>query len=244
MEKPYHKIVMLVLSSHNAEVYRRFRKVYQEYYDSNPNVKLFMVYGRSEDLVKREHDLVYQDIEENYYPGMIKKTLRAMDHIDKNFEYDFMIRTNISTFWDFDRFVKRIDRMPKKNCFTGTLRNCFFEGKKTHEFISGVNLIMSRDIVKHLVRHAQEVINIDLPEDIALSKYFVDKGMVLKPTVPGPIHFMDKFSDFDEGEVLREIALARKMNHDHFRIKNKNREDVDIAVANTLLREYYGKTTL
>ena len=64
-----------------------------------------------------------------------------------------------------------------------------------------------------------------------------------KPSCPGAIHHMDKFSIFDEEKVIQEIESAKKANHDHFRLKNKNR-DIDIKIAKVLLKEYYGKTLL
>lgn len=244
-KKPFVKAILLILASDNLPVYQEFRKIYQEYLYSNPNIKVFFVYGNQHTFEPQEYDLIYDDVEENYYPGMITKTIKAMEFIDKNYEYEFLVRTNLSTFWDFDRLLSRLDKQPKQKCVTGTLRQCKYKGKQSPLYVAGVNLVLSNDMVKEIIKHKEEMCNWDLPEDWALSQIFINMSITPRASLPGAIHFMDKFQSFNEEEVLREINKAREMNHDNFRIKNaRNREDVDIKVAKVLLREYYGKTIL
>lgn len=239
-QNPYYRAVILVLASDDKLVYRKFRNVYQQYIDWDPDIKILFVYGNSARFTPREYDLVY-DIEENYYPGMITKTVEALRYINNNYEYDYLLRTNISTFWDLKRFKKRLDRLPSTRCVTGSMRRCVYKNQKSPDYASGVNLVMSRDMVDHIIDNRYEVCSWDLPEDWSLSKVFIDHGIQPKHSVPNPIHFMEKFTEVNEDAILREILEAQRLNHDHFRIKNKDRDNVDIGVAKILLREYYGK---
>jgi hypothetical protein len=242
-EKPFYKAILLVLASDNTELYRQFKQVYEHYIDSNPNVKVLFVYGRDVSFDVKPYDLVY-DVEENYYPGMITKTVRAFEHINRSYDYDFLVRTNLSTFWDINRLCKRLNRLPTTQCASGTFRQCVYKGRRSPEYIAGVNLVVSRDVVQHFIDHQDRLIEWDLPEDWALSQLLLDDGIKLIQSRPGAIHFMDKFTSFDEAKVLSEVAAAQQMNHDHFRIKNKDRGNIDIQIANVLLREYYGQTIL
>ncbi len=245
MKKPYYKAILLILASDNTSLYRQFRKIYQEYLYSNSNIKVFFVYGNEFSDIPKDHDLIYTDIEENYFPGMITKTIRAMDYIDKNYDYDFLVRTNLSTFWDFERLLERLEKQPKENCITGTLRQCKYEGKMSSHYVAGINLVLSRDLVKELIENKEEVCSWNMPEDLALSHFFIIRGKNPRASLPGAIHFMDKFSSVNRQEVLYEIDKARRANHDNFRIKNmKDRNTIDIEVAKILLKEYYGKTIL
>lgn len=243
MEKPYYKAVMLVLASDNAPIYKELRKIFRAYMHENENIKVLFVYGEGTNFDVTDDDLVYPDIPENYYPGMITKTIRALEHIEETYNYDFFIRTNISTFWDFDRLLKRLDKQPLRDCFTGTIRGCKYKDQVSPQYIAGVNLVLSRDLSRKMISVKEELLSWDLPEDWAMSKVFIDSGLKPRPSLPGAIHFMEKFKSVDEQPILEEIETARKMEHDHFRIKNNhNRLEIDIAVAKVLLKEYYGKT--
>ena len=71
----------------------------------NPNIKVFMVYGVNPNLPDQyEQNLIYQGIPENYRAVMLTKMVRAMQYLDGQFTYDFFIRMNMSTFWDFLNF--------------------------------------------------------------------------------------------------------------------------------------------
>lgn len=243
MEKPYYKAVMLVLASDNMPVYRELRNIYQAYMNENPNIKVLMVYGASTKFERNNSDLVYDDIPENYYPGMITKTMRAIEEIDETYDYDYLIRTNISTFWDFDRLLQRLDKQPAEKCFTGTLRHCSYKKIASPKYVSGINLVLSRDLVKYIISEKEALLSWDLPEDWALSKVLIDSGLQPKPSLPGAIHFMERYLEVDEEVVLAEIQKAEQMNHDNFRIKNlHDRLNIDVPVAKILLKHYYGKT--
>ena len=244
--KPYYRAVVLVLASDNTPLYQNFRKVYQAYLDVNPNIKVFLVYGNQYSFIPQEHDLVFDDVEENYYPGMITKTIRAFEYVESNYDYDFLVRTNISTFWDFNRLLKRLDKQPKDRCITGSFRQCPIKGGgRSPHYVSGVNLVLSKDLVQEAIKQQHKLCSLDLPEDWALSQIFIDMGLPPRPSIPGAIHFMEKFTSDDETPILNEIEAARKNNHDHFRIKNEsNRDVIDMKVASILLKEYYGKTIL
>lgn len=239
----HYKAILLVLASNNSEVYNEFKKIYQSYLYENSNIKVLFVYGKCNLYNRMDYDLVFDDIEENYYPGMITKTIRAFEYINQKYIYDFLIRTNLSTFWDFDRLTKRLDTLPTVDCLTGTLRSCKYKGQSSPQYIAGVNLILSYNLVEQLIKNHNEVCSWDLPEDWSLSQFFIDRKLMPIPSCPGAIHHMDKFSTFDEEKVFQEIEAAKKANHDHFRLKNKNR-DIDVKIAKVLLKEYYGKTIL
>ena len=244
--KEKYKLIILVLASYDYEVYKKLRKVQLEYYNLNPDVRVFMVYGNLPPENPGENDLVFYDIEENYYPGMITKTVRAMKYIEENYDYDFMLRTNISTFWDFNTLLQRIETMPKENCFTGNLRTCTYKKQKSPSYVAGVNLILSRDLVKKIADNEDIVCSVDLPEDWVLSQYLIDQGHTPKHTSPRAIRFMENYEHpLDIDSVYRDIEDAKKNNQDHYRIKNKrNREIVDPQIANILLYEYYGRQAI
>ncbi len=91
------------LSPTDLPVYPFFKKVCEQYMFYANDIKFLFVYGSRTKFEPKEYDIIYDDIEETLaHPCMLKKTLRAYEYIDKNFSYDFLIRTNLNTVWDFD----------------------------------------------------------------------------------------------------------------------------------------------
>jgi len=238
----HYKAVMLVLASDNMPLYSEFKKIYQMYLNKCADIKVLFVYGAETKFERQDYDLVYDDIPENYYPGMISKTLRAMEHIDQTYNYDYLIRTNLSTFWDFTRLLKRLESLPSTNCIAGSRIHTVANGVKSPEYISGVNLILSNDLVKDIIANAKEVCSwSNMAEDYAISMYFINKGVELQPPYPTACHRIAHITTYSTDIIMSEIVKAQKLNRDNFRIKNEDR-NIDLIILQFMLKEYYNKT--
>lgn len=241
MEKPYHKAILLVLASDDNGLYSEFRKIWQQYLNVDPDIKVLMVYGNQHNFEPQNYDLIYDDIEENYYPGMILKTMRAFEYIDDHYNYDFLVRTNLSTFWDMSKLKQRLENQPKQKCLTGSLRRCRYKGKPSPDYIGGINLVLSRDLVQKLIEYKDEVCSWDLPEDWAMTQLFINMGLPPRQCLPKPMHLMEHHKEYNEKVLLREIQVAKEKNCDNYRIKSpvQDRLNQDISIAKLLLREIY-----
>ena len=158
MEKPYYKAIFLVLASDNDPIYKFFKTVWESYMFENPNIRVFFTYGQGTTFDRKEYDLVYDDLKETYTPPyMTTKVTRAMDHINQNYAYDYLIRTNLSTFWVFDSILKRLDTLPKQRCLAGKI------GWIKPEFVTGTSMIISSDLIEPLLEN-QHLINRTFPK--------------------------------------------------------------------------------
>lgn len=239
--KPYYPLVILVVASDNHLVYKKLRTVYERYLNCNPQVKIFLVYGHPITFPVKNHDLYFSDIIESPFPGMIKKTIKAMEYVNNNFNFDFLLRTNISTIWLLDRLLSRISSLPKTNLYTGTRRKCYINKKLTDNYISGTSLIVSRDIVVTIIENMERLVKDNLPEDYVLSN-FIDSHLNLKPFNPSlkNMHLLEHLTEFSIKNMEKEIEQANALNVDHFRIKSKNnREKIDVQVASYIVKYYY-----
>ena len=88
----------------------------------DPTFKVLFVYGKLDDPLEDqdENDLIYNDITESY-PVTFHKTFEAIKFIDSNFSYEYFVRTNISTFWDFKKLNMHLDVLPITNCYSKTI---------------------------------------------------------------------------------------------------------------------------
>ena len=198
----------------------------------HPDVKVFLVYGNSFHGCPLESDLVYKDIGEVYNPGMLQKTLRAMEYIEGNYSYDFFLRTNIGTFWNFFNLLKHLDTLPLQNCYSG-------DGPFGNAYLSGTDTIVNRHMVQEFIRHQTEL-DYNVPEDMAMGLIF--HGVLGAPFRKSRIFFMEGFLVPDKDPIVQAIGEGLKLDADHYRVKNYhgNRNVVDIACYIHLCRVIYG----
>ena len=111
------------------------------------------------------HDVVIQDVQEGLVPGVARKTLAALKlHADD--DYDYVIRSNLSTLWLWDRLRAFIEAAPRTRLFAGTV------DERSGDHVCGCCMIWSRDVVAHLLEQPQwdEVWNSQEPDDVALDR--------------------------------------------------------------------------
>ncbi len=232
-----------------------FKKLWEQYHDCNPNIKVYYVYGQTT-VESTPYNLIFNQVKENNYPGMITKTLLAMDFINHNMEYDFLIRTNLSTFWNFSALVNRLDSLPKEKCLTGTIipRSMVEQmtgGKNLNKtmpdtYIAGYDMVMSRDIVSSILPYSQSIINnrvvLDM-EDLSLcsgiSKYLDVQHLPFK--LSDQAVDMNMHNIFDNSLFFKKVDESVKNNQDHFRVKNRLNRNVDKIILSNLFNTFYNK---
>lgn len=233
--KPHFRVLILVLASQNQRVFINARRVWLQYKDRYPDqVKVVFVYGRSPGPLENsspEWDLIYEDIEESYYRGMILKTQRAIRELMEKYTYDFFIRTNLSTFWDLGRLLENIRSLPDRLCYQGHGPH----GGNT--YLSGADTLVNGWMANEFGHFPNPDFNV--PDDQAMGFYF--HGHLQAPFIPAKICFLEKMDRQDEVEKV--VDGCRVDGADHYRVKFhvwQRREDVDWMVYRCLMKKIYG----
>lgn len=225
------------------------KKAWESYIHTNPNVKTFFVYGAGTNFEPKEHDLIYNHIIDSHGLGMLAKTLEAIDYINKNYNYDFLIRTNLSQFWIFDNLIERLNKLPKTRCLTGTLVK-----KLPYPYIAGWDIHMSRDLTEILLTHKDEILDIGKSTQYedqvmcnTLRKYTDDivdfrllyNNLDLNSTYPLSPPFADSTFETLVNNNF-DIDSLKNVPHyiDHIRFKLKNRSNEKILVQH-LIKKFY-----
>lgn len=228
MEKQHFKCILLVLASDNTPLYRYFKKAYAAYISSHPQVKVLFTYGKGVSFQPQEYDLVFEDVPESYItPCMALKTVKAFQYIEQNFTYDYIIRTNLSTFWVLDRLVGCVDRLPKTNCIAGRL------GIWGPDYVVGTAMFITSDLIPSIIRDVDTALYPSpkyIPEDKMISNYFsgVCRADIVQLNV---VEYIEKLQTPDRFEPSNAVA---------FRTKNlANRELIDTAVVRQLCQKFY-----
>ena len=159
-------VIFLIIASHDLPVYKFMRDIANTYFkkmESIYNLKHFYVeFKNIEESVKLIGDTIYVSGVEERIENAIIKTQRALKYINETYEYDIVIRTNLSTFWNIPYLYELIDSFDTTNIATG----CYID-KCGFSYITGTGIILSKDVA---IRLCEYELNGE-PEDIYISCY-------------------------------------------------------------------------
>jgi hypothetical protein len=171
------KVYVGVLATH-GETYDAFKKVWlrniehTHKLDCEVKFEFCFIYGG--EVTQIVHNDLYTDLYYEYpetLPNMLRKTLRFFEHVEKLERTNrsrgevFVLRTNLSTLFDFQMYQEWLKDIPSRVFFGGSLIDGV-HGKAT--CFSGTNMIMSFDVMRFVVVH-QDRFSYDYNEDIELS---------------------------------------------------------------------------
>ena len=102
METP--KICVIVIAS-PGKVYEEFKRIWIENWETYGSQygTLIFLYGRGLSEIPSNYD-IHLDVADSTVPGVLEKTL-AMFRVISEVDYDFVFRTNLSSFLDFRRYM-------------------------------------------------------------------------------------------------------------------------------------------
>lgn len=242
MIKPHYRAIILILASNNNNIYKNCRKIWKKYMNLDPTIKVYFVYGQlpMNDVLEEfdeKSDFIFSDIKDNEFPVLIEKTIRAMQLVDETISYDFFIRTNLSTFWDFNKLHLHLNELPTNNCYSGDGPLPGYNS--TGYYLSGTDTIVTPDMISSIINNKHSV-DYKLVEDAAMGKYF--HGILGAPMLPNRICFFEDIKSINEiDKIQNRIIDAINDNKDHYRVKtlHGNREEVDIYIYKKLLLNIY-----
>jgi hypothetical protein len=192
--KPERKfnILNLILFSNENCFYREYylkiielQKEYMKSYKSNNNNITFYFYCYKEDLQEEyiiEDDVIYIKGTETYVPGILEKTIKVFE-ITKNMEYDFLLRSNISTVIDYSKLDDILYKIPDDVIYAGgscrllTWLDPDYGIHKVYNipFILGTSIILKREGVHKLINN-KNVLSETIIDDVAIGLFFEHFG--------------------------------------------------------------------
>ena len=215
----------------NKEIWKKYFKNVEEIFP------LFMQLDKN-----LEDNQYFLDIENNILkvkgvhsitPGGTILTLRSMLCLKYHFTFDYVVRATTSTFWVLPKLKNMLINLPKSNLYKGWI--------VFNSFISGSNMILSKDVVDKLIASATDLINKAVSGNIADDVLF---GHML-PLMGVPLTDM-KICNFEEKKhTLEEIdAIIKEYDVDDvccYRVKvaYENRLAEDSIILNRLYDYFY-----
>jgi hypothetical protein len=152
------KIVLLIITNSPKDytpftniqningVYYKLHKQWIRYMNSNPNIQCFFITLTpnitSEFLI--DGNTLWIKGTESYVPGIYEKTIKALKICLELSDAQYFIRTNLSSFWIFDRLISFLTNASKEN-YISSGHVCELENIHGPH---GSNFIMSRDVAE------------------------------------------------------------------------------------------------
>jgi hypothetical protein len=235
----HYRAAILILASNNNQIFNNCRTIWKKYMNIDPTIKVYFVYGQLSQPLENydpSSDLIYPEVVESY-PVFIEKTIKAIEYIDSQITYDFFIRTNLSTFWDFNKLHLHLNELPNQNCYCG---DGPLPGYNSNGYyLSGTDTIVTPEMIKSIISNKQ-LVDYNVVEDAAMGKYF--NGVLKCPMLPNRICFFEDIISINEtNKIINRINGAIQNNRDHYRVKTQTneREQIDLYIYNILLKMIY-----
>lgn len=223
------KVLMLVISSDTYPVYKHHRDVWRSYMKSHPDIDcVFLEYRPLVFLPTLTSDtLTLRGIER--YGTILGKTLEGLQYFLTRRLYDYVIRTNLSSVWDFKSLLAYLQTLPRERVYAGQTG---VNPETGLEFASGSGIVMSADVARTLLANQRIALTLPAFDDVAIAKALLASGLRPTPTPrmdfislahyeqhhdktpPGTFHYRVKHQDY-LGDRMEEPEIMRRILRDH-----------------------------
>lgn len=209
-------VIILVLS-HFEEPYVMLENCIKNTWANHnfDNVKLFFYHGG-------EKELIYPDkIITNYPEGLDNigyKTIRTFEILLKNYDFDYVFRTNSSSYINIEKLLTYLENKPRKSFYHGLI------GKHLDlNYASGSGYFLSKDLVEKIVENKNFWPH-QLIDDLAIAHLLRDLNVY-----PSEAPRLD----------IRNTPLPDTINqHFHFRCKTSGDRTGDVIIMNELENKF------
>ncbi len=233
-------ILNLVLYS-DSIVYNDMYIITNNHYKKYKNVDT--IYYTFSDKIEEQyyHDtdknILYIKGEESYIPGVLQKTIKAFQYVlylNLNKDYDYIVRTNISTIVNFDKLNKKL--IENSFDYGGLLYNCIqikyrdencgiiddrYKGLK---YASGTCIICSKKLLEHIIKN-DHLIDYSVMDDISIGDFVRKYEKIFKIKLYNEKFIFTTLDNFKNINVQDYILFRNKTND-----RNKDIEIMDYIV--------------
>ena len=165
---------MLIISNECSTLYIKHKELWLKYMNNSPFISCFFIEYHPEKNNIIENNTFYLKGTESYHPGCRDKTIDCFEYfLNSDTKYDYIIRTNLSSLWNFKSLLIYLKCLPKENLYSGVIG--------THDgfnFASGSGFIMTPDVVKKIVENRYLCDEYNLIDDVDIA-YLLKKIGIL-----------------------------------------------------------------
>ena len=173
------KFTILVIDSDVEPIYKLGREIWR-INAAKHGVEIFFLRATKDiedDSITISQDVIYTKWVNDLEGRLIDKTLKGFKHILKSEDQQYILRTNLSSFFNLGLFKEFISILPDSSIYAGSIESIELEMpdkiKRGINFCSGSGFIVSRDIAS-LVLERERGCPRDLLDDVWMSLVLID----------------------------------------------------------------------
>ncbi len=239
------RILCLILASDTSPEYIRFQSMWRLFMRIHPNVDCYFYKGHpniTKDAFVEDQTLWLKipDTFETVY----EKTLRAFEYFTPMLsKYDYVFRSNLSTFISFNHLLEYCKDLPRTNCCAAVIGGIPANDEKRHSLESGFTFpggngfLLSPDLVRRLVEEKVPLVEQDdVTIGVALRKWGVKITEFVRPDFRD-----DGFWFINNYKLLppNDRNMNPKKIMFSYRIKSFDRMK-DVEVMRSMIQKVYG----
>lgn len=220
------KVLMLVLSSDTFPVYSHQRDVWRSYRMSHPDVDCYFLESRPLVFLPTltSDTLTLRGVER--YDTILAKTLEGLEYFLRRKAYDYVVRTNLSSVWDFKALLAYLQTLPRARVYSGQIGTHAETGLR---FASGAGILMSTDVARTLLVNRQTAMSLSSLDDVAIAKALLVAG--LTPTPLPRVDFLN-LAHYDEHHTKSPPGAF------HYRVRQTGSRVEEPEIMRRILRDH------
>lgn len=149
------RVVILIIASNNFEHEADLLCQKRTWVSTcNKNVTVIYLRGWNNNYFKKQNDTLFVPCKEEYNQ-ILKKTLLGIKYILDHYEFDILIRSNVSTYFETNRLMLELNKPRYKKTFFGgyidETRNNQFNKPFSSGYVSGAGIFLSKVAAQRLL---------------------------------------------------------------------------------------------
>lgn len=241
--KKIPKTLILIIASDADPIYIALQKVWRTYMHTDP--EHFEAYFIKADpnlpvKYKIDGDIIWSQSVESLEPGILNKTILSLECMlprIKSGEFDYILRTNLSSFYILPGLLSYLKTCPTQRFYGGSSA-CGFIYKRGHKYHagSGSGFLLSSDMAQLLAENKHNLIDdISMADDVAIGHFFEINKIKLKQHPRLDFYTKTDFLQKHHKITSKNFQIRVKNNQHRLRISD------DIYIYNELLSKFYNK---
>jgi len=221
------KIVILIIAHDNPYEYVEMQNNWRKYMHSHGEIKSYFIKGKKYDGQQEkiivENDTLYINTDENFIPGILKKTIIAFKWAKKYLDFKYIFRTNLSSVVDLSKLYNF--------CITNNFNFAGAIGDDNGvRFASGAGFFVSKKCIRYIMQN-KEKIDYETIDDVSLGKLLTPEFNIFSLNRIDIFHYNKKgISD----QKIKELPIF------HYRVKCYNQRHITLDNQIKLINLIYG----
>ena len=220
------RLVALVLANDNAE-YNEMQSLWRIYMNKHPNITSFFVKYK-EDLIEDvmiNEDVIFIKGKESVIPGCLDKTIRSIEFLLKNMEFDFILRTNMSSVFDLHKFYGLLN---ENIAYSGVVN---YYNNNQNKYVSGAGILFNKKTCIELI-DTKMSLNYNIVDDVAIGELLTKKESII-------ITPLTRCEAFNYKANLELITQDIIQEYYHFRCKSDDKHNTTIEIMKRVIGLIY-----